>query len=66
MSILAGLTTTTETLVDSAGYTGLALVMLAENALPIPSEVVLPVVGLQVSSGQLLLWAAALSATAGR
>jgi membrane protein DedA with SNARE-associated domain len=39
--------------------------MLAENALPIPSEVVLPLVGLQVSSGQMVFWAATLAATVG-
>ena len=51
---------------DGVGYVGLAGVMLVENVVPpVPSELVLPMVGLQVSAGQLLFWAAALAATAG-
>jgi membrane protein DedA with SNARE-associated domain len=65
MSLLSGITTAAEQVVGGIGYAGLALVMLLENALPIPSEVVLPVVGTQVSAGQLVFWAAALAATAG-
>jgi membrane protein DedA with SNARE-associated domain len=65
MTVLDSITVAAESVVHSAGYAGLSLVMLAETVLPIPSEVVLPVVGLQISSGQLLFWAAALAATAG-
>ena len=65
MSALDGIASGAEQLVHSAGYAGLALVMAGEAVLPIPSEVVLPVVGLQVSAGQLLFWAAALAATVG-
>jgi membrane protein DedA with SNARE-associated domain len=65
MSALDGIATVAEQVVDSAGYAGLAAVMAAESVLPIPTEIVLPVVGLQVSAGQLLFWSATLAATAG-
>jgi membrane protein DedA with SNARE-associated domain len=65
MSALDGIASTAEQVVQAAGYAGLAAVMAAESVLPVPSEVVLPVVGLQVSAGQLLFWAAVLAATAG-
>ena len=66
MSVLQSLTTAAEQVIDSIGYAGLSLVMLVENVVPpIPSEVVLPVVGLQVSAGQLAFWAAVLASTAG-
>jgi membrane protein DedA with SNARE-associated domain len=65
MSVLDSIATAAEQVVHSVGYVGLSLVMLAENVLPIPSEVVLPVVGLQISSGQLVFWAATLAATVG-
>jgi membrane protein DedA with SNARE-associated domain len=65
MSVLDGIATVAEQVVDSAGYAGLAAVMASESVLPIPTEVVLPVVGLQVSAGQLVFWGATLAATAG-
>jgi membrane protein DedA with SNARE-associated domain len=66
MSVLQSLASVAQQVVDSVGYAGLAGVMLVENVLPpVPSEVVLPMVGLQVSAGQLLFWAAALASTAG-
>jgi membrane protein DedA with SNARE-associated domain len=65
MSVLDSITAGAEQVVHSAGYAGLALVMAAEAVLPIPSEVVLPLVGLQVSAGQLSFWGAALAATLG-
>jgi membrane protein DedA with SNARE-associated domain len=65
MSVLDSVATIAEQVVDSVGYAGLGLVMLAETVLPIPSEVVLPLVGLQVSAGHLDFWAAVLAATAG-
>ena len=65
MSLLDSVATIAEQVVDSVGYAGLGLVMLAETVLPIPSEVVLPLVGLQVSAGHLDFWAAVLAATAG-
>jgi membrane protein DedA with SNARE-associated domain len=65
MTVLDSITTAAVSVVDSVGYAGLGGVMLTENVLPIPSEVVLPVVGLQVSSGHLLFWAATLAATVG-
>jgi membrane protein DedA with SNARE-associated domain len=65
MSTLDSIATTAEHVVDGAGYAGLGLVMVVENVLPIPSELVLPVVGLQVSSGQMLFWGAAVAATVG-
>jgi membrane protein DedA with SNARE-associated domain len=60
-----GIVTSAGSVVDAAGYAGLALVMLAETLLPIPSEVVLPLVGLQITAGQMRFWAAALAATVG-
>ena len=65
MSVLDSVAAGAEQVVHSAGYTGLAVVMAAETVLPIPSEVVLPVVGLEVSAGQLTFWGAALAATFG-
>jgi membrane protein DedA with SNARE-associated domain len=65
MTVLDSISATAESVVHSAGYAGLSLVMLTEAVLPIPSEVVLPLVGLQISSGQQLFWAAALAATIG-
>jgi membrane protein DedA with SNARE-associated domain len=66
MSVVDGIVSAAEQVVDSLGYAGLALVMLVENVFPpIPSEVVLPLVGLQVSAGELLFWGAVLAATLG-
>jgi membrane protein DedA with SNARE-associated domain len=65
MSVLDSIAAAAEQVVHSAGYTGLAAVMAAESVLPIPSEVVLPVVGLEVSAGTLTFWGAALAATVG-
>jgi membrane protein DedA with SNARE-associated domain len=66
MSVLQSLATMAQQVIDSIGYAGLALVMLVENVLPpIPSEVVLPMVGQQVSAGQLLFWAAVVASTIG-
>jgi membrane protein DedA with SNARE-associated domain len=65
MSALADIAPMAEQVVTSAGYAGLAAVMTAGELLPVPTEVVLPVVGLQVSAGQLLFWAATLAATLG-
>ncbi|MGY1616539.1 DedA family protein [Geodermatophilus sp. SYSU D00691] len=65
MSIVDGLVSATEQVVDALGYVGLAAVMLVENVLPIPSEVVLPLVGVRTADGSLLFWAAALAATVG-
>jgi membrane protein DedA with SNARE-associated domain len=65
MSVLADIASSAEQVATSAGYAGLTVVMAAGEVLPIPSEVVLPLVGAQVSAGQLLFWAAALAATLG-
>jgi membrane protein DedA with SNARE-associated domain len=65
MSVPDSIAAGAEQIVHGAGYAGLAVVMAAESLLPIPSEVVLPVVGLQVSAGQLTFWGAALAATFG-
>ena len=65
MNVLAGIATGAEQLVHGAGYAGLVSVMAAETVLPVPSEVVLPVVGLEIAAGQLLFWAATLAATLG-
>jgi membrane protein DedA with SNARE-associated domain len=65
MSVLDSIAAGAEQVVHSAGYAGLAVVMAAEAVLPIPSEVVLPLVGLQVSGGLLSFWGAVLAATLG-
>ena len=65
MSVLADIATTAEQVATSAGYAGLAVVMTAGEVLPVPSEVVLPLVGAQVSAGLLSFWGAALAATLG-
>lgn len=52
--------------VRSAGYPGLFALVVAENVFPpIPSEVILPFAGYQVSQGALHFAAALLAATAG-
>ncbi|WP_138759819.1 DedA family protein [Modestobacter altitudinis] len=65
MSAFADIASIAEQVATSAGYAGPAVVMAAGEVLPIPSEVVLPLVGAQVSAGQLLFWAATLAATLG-
>jgi membrane protein DedA with SNARE-associated domain len=65
VSVLADIATTAEQVATSAGYAGLAVVMTAGEVLPVPSEVVLPLVGAQVSAGVLSFWGAALAATLG-
>jgi membrane protein DedA with SNARE-associated domain len=66
MSVVGTLIAEAGQVIDSVGYAGLALVMLVENVLPpVPSEVVLPLVGLQVSAGHLAYWAAVLASTVG-
>ena len=65
MSLLDGVAPLAEHVVDTVGYAGLGVVMLAEAVLPVPSEVVLPLVGLQVSAGHLAFWGTVLAATLG-
>jgi membrane protein DedA with SNARE-associated domain len=65
MSVLADIASIAEQVATSAGYAGLTVVMAAGELLPIPSEVVLPLVGAQASAGQLVFWGAALAATLG-
>ena len=65
MSVLDGALAWSGHLVDSAGSLGLAAVMTAEAVLPLPSTVVLPVVGARVSSGELAYVVALLATTAG-
>ncbi len=63
---LASLTSIAEDAVTSAGYAGLALIMAVETIFPpIPSEVVLPLAGYEVSRGQLTFVLALLAATLG-
>jgi membrane protein DedA with SNARE-associated domain len=55
-----------EQLVTAYGSLGLLLAMLAENLFPpIPSELVLPLAGYQVSQGTLPFWQALVSSTLG-
>ena len=65
MSVLSGVLGWIGQLVQSAGALGLTGVMTAEAALPIPSALVLPVVGARVASGDLTLVAALLATTSG-
>jgi len=52
--------------IEALGYVGLALLLLVENLFPpIPSEVVLPLAGFLVGTGDLSFWGALLSSTAG-
>ena len=52
--------------VTTAGYPGILAAMVAENLFPpIPSEVVLPLAGYEVSQGSLAFFATVLVATAG-
>ena len=63
---LASLSSIAEDAVTQAGYAGLAVVMAVETIFPpIPSELVLPLAGYEVSRGQLLFVLALLAATAG-
>ena len=65
MTVLAGVLAWADSLVQSAGALGLTGVMAAEAVLPIPSAVVLPVVGARVASGELALVGVLLATTAG-
>jgi membrane protein DedA with SNARE-associated domain len=53
-------------LVETLGYSGLAVVVALENVFPpIPSEAVLPLAGYLVSQGRMTLWGAVLASTVG-
>ncbi|WP_119065825.1 DedA family protein [Rubrobacter indicoceani] len=53
-------------IIRTLGYVGLALVLLVENLFPpIPSEIVLPLAGFLVGSGELNYWGAVFAATLG-
>ena len=66
MPILAALADTVADLTERFGYLGLFMVMVAENLFPpIPSEVVLPLAGFEVSRGTLGFGGALATATAG-
>jgi membrane protein DedA with SNARE-associated domain len=53
-------------LVETLGYSGLAIVVALENVFPpIPSEAVLPLAGYLVSQGRMTLWGAVLASTVG-
>ncbi|MBA2346693.1 MAG: DedA family protein, partial [Solirubrobacterales bacterium] len=60
------LTETSRNVVDTAGYPGLAGLILVENVLPpIPSEIILPLAGVAVGRGQFTFTLAVLAATLG-
>lgn len=66
LSFIASLSSIAEDVVRGAGYAGLAAIMAVETVFPpIPSELVLPLAGYEVSRGQLLFAFALLAATAG-
>ncbi|MGZ8286947.1 MAG: DedA family protein, partial [Allosphingosinicella sp.] len=52
--------------VEETGYVGIFLLMFLETVFPpIPSEVIMPLAGVQAARGQLSLWAVIASGTAG-
>ena len=56
---------TTE-LIEQTGYVGIFLLMFLETVFPpIPSEVIMPLAGVQAAQGKLSLWAVIASGTAG-
>lgn len=66
MSALTGIVDAVQSLVGAGHGWGLSAVMLVETVFPpVPSEVVLPLAGSQVASGQLSLLVAVLAATVG-
>ena len=66
MSALTGVVDAVQSLVGAGHGWGLSAVMLVETVFPpVPSEVVLPLAGSQVASGQLSLLVAVLAATVG-
>jgi len=53
-------------LISQTGYTGIFLLMVAESAtLPVPSEIVLPLAGYLVYTGQLEYWTTVIVASVG-
>ena len=55
-----------QNVMGSFGYVGLALLLVLENLFPpIPSEVVLPLAGFFVGSGNVTFWGALLASTVG-
>lgn len=64
--VLASLTEWARDSVATAGYTGLAALILVENVIPpIPSEVILPLAGFYVGTGEFSYPLAVLAATIG-
>jgi membrane protein DedA with SNARE-associated domain len=56
----------TTQLIEQTGYVGIFLLMFLETIFPpIPSEVIMPLAGVQAAQGQLSLWAVIASGTAG-
>ena len=52
--------------VQQSGYLGIALMMLIETVFPpVPSEVIMPLAGLEAQRGSVTLWGAILAGTAG-
>lgn len=53
-------------LIEQSGYLGVAFLMFLETVFPpIPSEVIMPIAGLNASRGEMTLWGVILSGTAG-
>jgi len=53
-------------LIEQSGYFGIAFLMFLETVFPpIPSEVIMPVAGLEAAKGEMLLWAVIASGTGG-
>jgi membrane protein DedA with SNARE-associated domain len=56
----------TTDLIEQTGYVGIFLLMFLETIFPpIPSEVIMPLAGVQAAQGRLSLWAVIASGTAG-
>lgn len=54
------------TWIEQSGHLGVALMMLLETVFPpVPSEIIMPLAGLQAERGSLTLWGAILAGTAG-
>ncbi|HEY0112073.1 MAG TPA: DedA family protein [Allosphingosinicella sp.] len=56
----------TTSLIEQTGYVGIFLLMFLETVFPpIPSEVIMPLAGVQAAQGELALWAVIASGTGG-
>ncbi len=65
-NILAGLASFITGIIATLGYGGVVLLMAIESAcIPLPSEVIMPFAGFQVSQGSLTLWGVSIAGAVG-